>query len=90
MRIGELARRAACDVETVRFYEREQLLDAPAREDNGYRPKGMNLFVADMRRVYPGVNVIRQQIGGERKRIFAGLELAEMLDFGSKEETDGI
>lgn len=59
-------------------------------EDNGYRPKGMNLFVADMRRVYPGVNVIRQQIGGERKRIFAGLELAEMLDFGSKEETDGI
>ncbi len=37
MRIGELARRGDCDVETVRFYEREGLLDAPAREANGYR-----------------------------------------------------
>ncbi|WP_322102859.1 Cd(II)/Pb(II)-responsive transcriptional regulator [Paraburkholderia sp. J41] len=37
MRIGELARLAHCDVETVRFYEREGLLDEPAREINGYR-----------------------------------------------------
>jgi len=37
MRIGELARFAHCDVETVRFYEREGLLDEPARENNGYR-----------------------------------------------------
>lgn len=37
MRIGELAQRCQCDVETVRFYEREGLLDAPAREANGYR-----------------------------------------------------
>ena len=37
MRIGELAKRSACDVETVRFYEREELLDRPAREANGYR-----------------------------------------------------
>jgi Cd(II)/Pb(II)-responsive transcriptional regulator len=37
MRIGELAKRGDCDVETVRFYEREGLLDAPARELNGYR-----------------------------------------------------
>ncbi len=37
MRIGELAQRSDCDVETVRFYEREGLLDLPAREGNGYR-----------------------------------------------------
>ncbi|MDR2113363.1 MAG: MerR family transcriptional regulator, partial [Candidatus Accumulibacter sp.] len=37
MRIGELARLGDCEVETVRFYEREGLLDAPAREANGYR-----------------------------------------------------
>jgi Cd(II)/Pb(II)-responsive transcriptional regulator len=37
MRIGELAQRGDCDVETVRFYEREGLLDVPAREANGYR-----------------------------------------------------
>lgn len=37
MKIGELAARAGCDVQTVRFYEREGLLDAPARTDSGYR-----------------------------------------------------
>jgi DNA-binding transcriptional MerR regulator len=40
MRIGELARRAGCDVETVRYYEREGLLAAPARESSGYRCYG--------------------------------------------------
>lgn len=37
MKIGELAQRSSCKVETVRFYEREGLLEAPEREDNGYR-----------------------------------------------------
>lgn len=37
MRIGELAKHAHCDVETIRFYEQDKLLDAPAREANGYR-----------------------------------------------------
>ena len=37
MRIGELAKQSGCDVETIRFYEREGLLAAPAREANGYR-----------------------------------------------------
>jgi len=37
MRIGELASRAGCEVQTVRFYEREGLLEEPAREASGYR-----------------------------------------------------
>ena len=37
MRIGELAARAGCDVQTVRFYEREGLLAEPARDASGYR-----------------------------------------------------
>ena len=37
MRIGALAKQSDCDVETVRFYEREGLLDLPVREANGYR-----------------------------------------------------
>jgi Cd(II)/Pb(II)-responsive transcriptional regulator len=37
MKIGELAARAGCDVQTVRFYEREGLLEEPAREPSGYR-----------------------------------------------------
>lgn len=37
MKIGELAAKAACDVQTVRFYEREGLLEEPARTASGYR-----------------------------------------------------
>lgn len=37
MKIGELALRAGCDVQTVRFYEREGLLEAPERDPSGYR-----------------------------------------------------
>lgn len=37
MRIGELAKRTACDVETVRFYEKAGLLQEPARSSAGYR-----------------------------------------------------
>lgn len=35
--IGQVARRAGLGVETVRFYEREGLLDKPARKQSGYR-----------------------------------------------------
>lgn len=37
MRIGELAAQGGCDVQTVRFYEREGLLAEPEREPSGYR-----------------------------------------------------
>ena len=37
MRIKELSQATGVDVETIRFYEKEQLLPAPARSDNGYR-----------------------------------------------------
>ena len=37
MRIGELAQKAGCDVQTVRFYEREGLLEEPERDESGYR-----------------------------------------------------
>ena len=35
--IGEVARRAGVGVETVRFYEREGLLEEPPRRASGYR-----------------------------------------------------
>lgn len=37
MRIGELAKTTGVDVETVRYYEREGLLQPPERQPNGYR-----------------------------------------------------
>lgn len=40
MRIGELAAATGVDVETIRYYERDGLLQPPARQANGYRAYG--------------------------------------------------
>jgi DNA-binding transcriptional MerR regulator len=37
MKIGELAKLAHCDVETIRYYERIGLLAEPPRTEAGYR-----------------------------------------------------
>ncbi|MEB0140275.1 MULTISPECIES: Cd(II)/Pb(II)-responsive transcriptional regulator [unclassified Undibacterium] len=37
MRISELANATGVDLETIRYYEKQELLPAPEREDNGYR-----------------------------------------------------
>lgn len=37
MRVSELADRAGTTAKTIRFYEAEGILPAPARRDNGYR-----------------------------------------------------
>src|ERR671918_2137551 len=37
MTIGQVAKHAGVGVETVRFYERQGLLDAPPRRASGYR-----------------------------------------------------
>ena len=37
MRIGELASRTGCEVETIRYYEREGLLPKPPRSHGNYR-----------------------------------------------------
>jgi len=37
MLIGELARRASVNIQTIRFYEREGLLPVPSRNRSGYR-----------------------------------------------------
>jgi MerR family mercuric resistance operon transcriptional regulator len=37
LRRGELARRAGCNIETIRYYEHIGLLPNPPRSDNGFR-----------------------------------------------------
>jgi MerR family copper efflux transcriptional regulator len=37
MTIGQVAHQAGVGVETIRFYEREGLIDEPPRRDSGYR-----------------------------------------------------
>ena len=40
MQIGELAKKAGVNVQTVRFYERRKLLPEPPRKESGYRVYG--------------------------------------------------
>jgi len=40
MQIGELARAAGVNIQTIRFYEREKLLRVPPRTASGYRDYG--------------------------------------------------
>lgn len=40
MKIGEVARQTGCQVETIRYYEREGLLPEPARSMSNYRMYG--------------------------------------------------
>lgn len=40
LKIGELAKLTHCQVETIRYYEREGLLPAPSRTDANYRMYG--------------------------------------------------
>lgn len=44
MRIGELAIRAGCNIETVRFYERSGLMPEPGRTASGHRVYGHRLL----------------------------------------------
>lgn len=37
MKIGELAKLTGCSVQSIRFYEKEQLLNPPRRSDGNYR-----------------------------------------------------
>ena len=37
MKIGELAKHTTCEVETIRYYERQGLLPAPPRTEGNYR-----------------------------------------------------
>lgn len=48
--IGQVARRAGVGVETVRFYEREGLLEEPPRRASGYHSRHDSDQLADQTR----------------------------------------
>lgn len=65
--IGQLAKAAQVNVETVRYYEREGLLPRPARRASGYRR-------------YPSETVTRLQFIKRSKELgFSLKEIAELL-----------
>lgn len=42
--IGQVARQAGVGIETIRYYEREGLLEEPARRESGYRQYGRGVI----------------------------------------------
>jgi MerR family copper efflux transcriptional regulator len=67
MTIGRIARAAGASVETIRFYEREGLLEHPARSASGYRN-------------YPPAAVVRLRFIRQAKELgFSLNEIRELL-----------
>jgi len=75
--IGELARAAGVNVETVRYYERRGLLEEPPRSPSGYRQ-------------YSADDLWRLQFIGRAKRLgFTLGEIADLVgDDGRRSTTD--
>src|SRR5260370_15441114 len=73
--IGQVARRAGVGVETVRFYEREGLLEEPPRRASGYRQYSEQV-VSRLRFIKRA-----QQLG------FSLKEIAELLQLGVDAQT---
>lgn len=75
MRIGELAKRADCPVETVRYYEKEGLLAAPGRPGADCAPVDALLDehiahvaarIADLTALKQELDAIRAHCAGRR------------------------
>ena len=76
MKIGELARRAAVPIDTVRYYERQGLLPAPQRLMSGYRQ-------------YEQGDVARLRFVRRAKALgFTLIEIRELLTLSSHREDD--
>lgn len=71
--IGQLARAAGSDVETIRYYERRGLLAEPPRGRNGYR-------------LYPAVAAERLRFIQRAKAL--GFSLAEVADLLRLQDAD--
>ncbi len=59
--IGQVAKRAGVGVETVRFYEREGLLEEPPRRASGYRQ--YSEVVCSQKRRWSSMTVLTPLVG---------------------------
>ncbi len=73
MKIGELAQVSGVTADTLRFYEKQRLLDPPTRADNGYRSYGpQHLDRVRFIRSARGLGFSLAQIGEILPRLAAG------------------
>lgn len=85
MKIGELAKRTGCEVETIRYYEREGLLPQPPRSDGNYRKYGEHdaerlMFIRHCRSLGMSLEDIRILQHFQAKPELACDEINAMLD----------
>jgi Cd(II)/Pb(II)-responsive transcriptional regulator len=85
MKIGELAKRTACEVETIRYYEREGLLPTPPRSEGNYRQYGEQdaerlLFIRHCRSLGMSLDDVRSLQHFQAKPELACDEIDAMLD----------
>lgn len=85
MKIGELARRTGCEVETIRYYERAGLLPAPSRSEGNYRQYGESdaerlLFIRHCRSLDMSLDDIRTLQHFQAEPGLACDEINAMLD----------
>jgi MerR family mercuric resistance operon transcriptional regulator len=89
--IGELARRAGVNVETVRYYERRGLLDEPPRTPSGYRQYGADdlwrlQFIARAKQLGFTLAEIADLVGDHGQRSTMGVLDAARTKLASVEE----
>lgn len=85
MKIGELAKLANCDVETIRYYEKVGLLAEPPRTGTGYRaytPEHVESlrFIRQCRALRMGLAEIRTLITLKNDRSAGCQSVNELLD----------
>lgn len=85
MKIGELAKRTDCEVETIRYYEREGLLPVPPRTGGNYRQYGVQdeerlLFIRHCRSLGMSLDDIRTLQHFQSQPELACDEINAMLD----------
>lgn len=85
MKIGELAKRSDCEVETIRYYEREGVLPTPPRSEGNYRQYSEQdaerlLFIRHCRSLGMSLDDIRTLQHFQSKPELACDEINAMLD----------
>lgn len=85
MKIGDLAKAGHCEVETIRYYEKEGLLPKPARSSSGYRQYGPEqldqlLFIRHCRAFGMSLQVIRQLLAARAQPDASCLDVNQLID----------
>ncbi len=84
MRIGELAKATGLPVETIRYYEKEGLVDPPTRLENNYRAYGERhldrlQFIAHCRKLDMSLGEIRELLNYDSSKPAEAAHIHELL-----------